>query len=124
MVLSSALFLGGCAELRTREDTAIIRPTVFEIPVVYGNSVFIEAVDGYPIDKSLGYVELDAGEHILKVGYVSCVLPILIFTCLADLGVHDLKVTVEAGKDYKVGRGGGVWLQEVGSGKVIARSNE
>lgn len=76
--------INGCASIRTNDGTAIIYSTVFEIPIVYGNSVFVESIDGKQADRSKGYVEVEPGDRIIRVGYVSCVFPIFIFTCLSD----------------------------------------
>jgi hypothetical protein len=95
----------GCTDSwRSRSATqATIYAETTEIPVLWADSTFVDAVDGVAIEKGKGYVLVDPGLRALTIFHVDCPLPTVVVFCLHSAGKRQVQSDVFAGAAYRIG---------------------
>ena len=104
LIVSAAL--AGCAGYwRPRSTTqATLYSERTEIPVLWADSTFVEAVDGIAVEKGKGFVLVEPGLRSLTIFHVSCPLPIIAVFCLHSASKREIQGEVAAGASYRIGR--------------------
>lgn len=108
-----SLSIVGCSDVKRTDNMAIIYSTGFDIPMLLSTSVFLDAVDGIEVERSQGAVSVDPGHRVLRIGYISCPLPILVFTCLSDIGAVEIETTLKPNVGYELVRDPNVRIKEI-----------
>lgn len=95
----------GCAtSWKPRSKTqATIYAEASEIPVLWADSTFVDAVDGVAAEKGKGYVLVEPGRRSLTIFHVNCPLPIVVVFCLKSARRRQIESEVAAGAAYRIG---------------------
>jgi len=95
----------GCAtSWKPRSKTqATIYAETSEIPVLWADSTFVDAVDGVAAAKGKGYVLVEPGRRSLTIFHVNCPLPIIAVFCLKSARRRQIESEVVAGAAYRIG---------------------
>ncbi len=104
-VCAVLMVTAGCAtSWKPRSKTqATIYAETSEIPVLWADSTFVDAVDGIAAEKGKGYVLVDPGHRSLTIFHVSCPLPIIAVFCLKSARRRQIESKVVAGAAYRIG---------------------
>lgn len=104
LIILSVITAGCASSWKPRSTThATIYAETSEIPVLWADSTFVDAVDGVAIEKGKGYVLVEPGHRSLTIFHVSCPLPIIAVFCLNSARKRQIQSEVAAGAAYRIG---------------------
>lgn len=104
LVLIPTCLINGCAnQWQPRSSThQTLYAETSELPVLYPDSTFVNAIDGTPTERGKGYVLATPGSYAFTIFNVSCPLPIFVIFCLRSASHEEVRAEVIAGAAYRV----------------------
>jgi hypothetical protein len=99
-----SMFTAGCASTWGPRSTthATIYAETTEIPVLWADNTFVDAVDGTAVEKGKSYVLVEPGHRTLTIFHISCPLPVIAVLCLHSATRRHIQSYVAAGASYRI----------------------